>query len=148
MFFPKKGKAMLRDKAMPISQDEMTDYRGLPVNPHNQYVLEYNKAEIKHGKRVAYIKKCSEHGKSLLKLHDKMSDKEILFWTSQNDKDASKRNEAINDFITKIAATQNEEFFKRSGKDYIIVQGIFGTEDETTIEMLIYYSDLFINSEK
>ncbi|MCR5203407.1 MAG: hypothetical protein K6D02_10050 [Lachnospiraceae bacterium] len=117
----------------------------LPTNSLNEYVLSYKKSEPIFSRRKLYVEKYNEQGTDLLRLRDKKTDKEVVFWTSKNDVNASTMNNKIKEFLLKIQSTNNREFFEREGKDYVIAKGLFGFEDNNTIEIIAYYSDLFIN---
>lgn len=136
-----------------IDNISLFNNHNIPYNPMitNQlhfYMSEYPKSISDREEITAYIKIFQdEKGNTQYKLFDKETDKEIIFWIYPKDINAHKYEKELLKFFEEVKNKNIEELYDKNGEVFITLQGIFGEETGSTIEVFIYTVELFYSTQ-
>ena len=66
-----------------------------------------------------------------------------MFWISPNDSTAIEQRNELLKFLSDTKKMNHPEFYKKDGKESIIIQALFLSESNDTIELASYFAELF-----
>ena len=90
-----------------------------------------------------YIEEYEDNGTLCARLRDKDTNKLIVFWTSPRDAAVIEQKKGLLEFLTETKKMNHFELYKKGGAEYILIQAIFLSETNDTIELASYFAELF-----
>ena len=104
----------------------------------------YNSNDYSDIEIQCYIQEYhNSNGALSFRFIDKNNNKKIVFWTSPYDYDSVKFKYKLLKIASDIKNMHENEFYKKEGKNYIIIQGILLEETSKEIIIAAYLSELF-----
>lgn len=93
---------------------------------------------------LCYIEEYkNEKGQLCARLKDKETNKKIVLWTSPLDVYAVEQKRGLLKFLSDTKKMNVLDLFKKDGKDYIVLQALFGEENDNEILVISYFAEFF-----
>ncbi len=122
------------------------------INLYQRYINDYSGNASDFGDNREFKCYVEEYhnstGNLCARLRDKVSNKHVVLWTSPRDREGYVDKQGLLKFLSDVKLSGRPGYYEKNGSDFILVQGLFLDEFDTTIILAAYFAELFLGSQK